>query len=39
MFNSLVLSALAMAIGMVVAMGGTLGKTSGPGIKNGGNHA
>ena len=30
MVNSLVLSALAMAIGMVVAVGGALGKTSGP---------
>ena len=30
MLNSLVLSALAMAIGMVVAVGGALGKTSGP---------
>ena len=30
MLNSLVLSALAMVIGMVVAVGGALGKTSGP---------
>ncbi len=30
MLNSLVLSALAMMIGMVVAVGGALGKTSGP---------
>ena len=30
MVNSLVLSALAMAIGVVVAVGGALGKTSGP---------
>jgi polar amino acid transport system permease protein len=30
MLNSLVLSALAMLIGMVVAVGGALGKTSGP---------
>jgi polar amino acid transport system permease protein len=30
MLNSLVLSALAMAIGMVVAVGGALGKTAGP---------
>jgi polar amino acid transport system permease protein len=30
MLNSLVLSGLAMAIGMVVAVGGALGKTSGP---------
>ena len=30
MLNSLVLSALAMAIGMVVAVAGALGKTSGP---------
>jgi len=30
MLNSLVLSALAMAIGMLVAVGGALGKTSGP---------
>src|SRR5690348_12418632 len=30
MLNSLVLSALAMVIGMIVAVGGALGKTSGP---------
>jgi polar amino acid transport system permease protein len=30
MLNSLLLSSLAMAIGMVVAVGGALGKTSGP---------
>lgn len=30
MLNSLVLSAMAMAIGMLVAVGGALGKTSGP---------
>ncbi len=30
LFNSLVLSALAMAIGMVVSVAGALGKTSGP---------
>jgi len=30
LLNSLVLSALAMAIGMVVSVAGALGKTSGP---------